>query len=247
MSLGIAPRLRLPLPPSASPGVRDFLDGHVAATNRNYLYLRLPPETRPAFGRSAPIGAIVLLDRRDGAPASLQPASRGDGLETLVLQRLWDGIDAADTLRRLRSLIERTPCFRLVYSDLDEACATLRERFDEWSETGPATRTELPVEPGESERPFFPTGDEPKFSRCAGIFAQRIDDSVFLASSESGTIYRLGDLSLGIWNLLAQPTAVSEAVAILHKVFPDVDRSRIDADVRAFLAELADLGLIQRA
>jgi hypothetical protein len=246
-SLGIAPRLRLPLPPSASVRVRSFFDDHVAAANRAYLYLRLPPETRPAFGRSAPVGAIVLLDRRDGAPASLQPASRGDGLETLVLQRLWDGIDAADTLRRLRSLIERTPCYRLVYSDLDEACATLRARFDEWEDLAPTNEAELPADAGEGERPFFPTGDEPRFSRCAGIFAQRIDDSVFLASKESGTIYRLGDLSLGIWNLLAQPTAVSEAVAILHKVFPDVELGRIDADVRAFLSELADLGLIQRA
>ena len=247
LSLGIAPRLRIPLPPAASSGLRDFLDRHVAATNRNYLYLRLPPETRPVFGRSAPVGAIVLLDRREGAPASLRPASRGDGLETLVLQRLWDGIDAPDTLRRLRSLIERRPCYRLVYSDLDEACATLRDRFDEWDETPPTGEGESSVEPGEGERPFFPTGDEPKFSRCAGIFAQRIDDSVFLASKESGTIYRLNDLSLGIWNLLVQPTAVSEAVAILHQVFPDVDRGRIDTDVRAFLTELADLGLIQRA
>lgn len=244
MSLGLTARLRLPLPDGARAEFRGFVEGHAGPSDSDYLYLALAPELRPRFGRTAPIGAVVLLEREDAREAVIAPVSGGDGLQELILQNLSLGVGASDAVRRLRGLIERTPRFVLRYSDLDQACAQLLDRFGDWSAVlAPAPSPQ--DKPGQGERPVFDDDGPPDYRARAGVEVHMIDGGAFLVSGASDSIYRLDDISLGLWNLLREPTGIAEAVAILHGAFPDVERPVVDRDVRGFFAELAVRDLIE--
>lgn len=91
-------------------------------------YLRPP---RLAGREPRPLTAVVLLDRRDGAGAELQPLAPVEALSAIL--------DAAyasrwrldpDALEALATRIEAASCRRFVYSDLDAAVAALEGLAD---------------------------------------------------------------------------------------------------------------------
>ena len=63
---------------------------------------------------------------------------------------------------------------------------------------------------------------------------------------DNGVYYGLDPTGARIWNLLREPSTVEELCDILAGVF-DVDRSTLESDVRAFVGELADHGLVEIA
>src|SRR5215204_804516 len=71
ISLGIAPRLRLPL--SAGTSFHAFVESHRGPCDEEFLYLALPAAHLAQHGQTAPLGATVLLDRRRSAPVKLTP------------------------------------------------------------------------------------------------------------------------------------------------------------------------------
>jgi hypothetical protein len=75
-SLGIAPRLRLPLPERASSALRGFVNEHSVLRDDDYAYLRQPSPACAAFGATAPLGAAVLLDRQEDGPPTLETDAR---------------------------------------------------------------------------------------------------------------------------------------------------------------------------
>ena len=86
LALGIAPRLRLPLLATASRTFRAFVEAHRGPSDRESVYLALPPPLLAPHGTTAAIGAVVLLDRQEATDARLEPAPRGYGLQRLVVQ-----------------------------------------------------------------------------------------------------------------------------------------------------------------
>jgi len=60
---------------------------------------------------------------------------------------------------------------------------------------------------------------------------------------ERGVYYGIDATGARIWNLLRQPRTLSELCESLESTY-DVERPRLEADVRAFLDDLADHGLI---
>src|SRR5206468_7113792 len=91
MSLGIAPRLRLPLPSTADSMFREFVKAYRGPHDNEFAYLVLPPNLLAPYGTTAPIGGFVLLDRRISASTQLAPVPRGRGLEQLIVQNFAPG------------------------------------------------------------------------------------------------------------------------------------------------------------
>ena len=83
MSLGMHQRL----PPAPARLGKDELRAYVAehsrAADEKYAYLGLPGNSGPAFGRSTPLGAVVLLERADGQGRDhSRPSCRAMGSST---------------------------------------------------------------------------------------------------------------------------------------------------------------------
>jgi hypothetical protein len=258
VGLGIAPRLRLPLPASASEGFRRFVGARTGASDEQYAYLRLEDAELARHGEEAALGAIVLLDRHDGESARFLPADRAAVLLTLVNQNFTSGEPADRLLARLHVLMDRLPSMTLRYSDLDAAVDAIEAMFADWPPSldmveDLSTDIGRPrlVRPGEEDAlqvvsgtPRLPTSTH-ALSRSDGISIREVDGELFLAGVQGEAIYHLNPLGAGIWNLLAEPHSQEEIAQIVAGAFPDVERPVIEADVSQLLAGLMSIGMIE--
>ena len=129
MALGIAPRLRLPLPASASSAFRAFVEVHRGLSDHESLYLALPPGLLAPYGTTASIGAVVLLDRKMSGTPRLEPTPRENGLQHLIIQNFARAGTSLASVDVLHALMRRVPCFTLAYSDLQDAAKVFLDRF----------------------------------------------------------------------------------------------------------------------
>ena len=67
-----------------------------------------------------------------------------------------------------------------------------------------------------------------------------------IVNFDNGVYYGLDPTGARIWNLLREPSTIEELCDILVGEF-DVDRSTLESDVRAFVGDLADQGLVEIA
>lgn len=71
-----------------------------------------------------------------------------------------------------------------------------------------------------------------------------VDDALVMMSMEKGAYYGLDEIGSQIWTQLAEPTrvvALCEALAARY----EAPAAQIEADVKAFLQELLDEGMVQ--
>jgi len=253
-ALGIAPRLRLPVPAGAGQAFRDFVAAHRGPGNRRYLYLDLPPETLVRYGATAPIGGFVLLDRRTAGPAELTAAPRGQGLQRAILHNFAHGA-ALETVDRLAALVAGGHCFTLRYSDLDAAAELLRATFAAWPPRPPAARGDAAaadprIESGDAAlrpRAAAPVDAGQRFVRRPDIAVRELDHELFLVGADNRSIYQLNPIAAALWRLLDEPMPVEEAVGVLCEAFPEIDAARIEGDVSALFADLVERGLLVAA
>jgi hypothetical protein len=124
VALGLPPLLRLPLPSSLPVDTAAFINEHAGPRSRDWLYLCLRTSEIAAPGVQAPIAAFVLLKRR-GRSAKLKPTERSTVLSELIMQNLVNKTASHQVLDCMAGLVERAPCYELVYSDPAEASRLL--------------------------------------------------------------------------------------------------------------------------
>lgn len=247
VSLGLYPRLRLPLPEAAGEKLKEFVADHSRASDKKYAYLGLPGGTGPAFGRSAPLGSVVLLERSEGQPATLTPLPQGDGVQELMAQHLSPALSQAQALPQLVAALQATPCYRLRYDDLGEAVAKLKSVFVDGENVEPAAA----AEGADKEQAHHRLSDDDRafaigqrFVRASGVEHHVLDGEAFLTQAATGAVYRLNPISSALWKLLENPMSVDFCTALLADLFPDVDDRRILADVEKFFTEMSEAGLV---
>jgi hypothetical protein len=123
VALGLVPKLRLPLPPSAPPAFRAFVGAHRGATEGDMQYVAAP--TLLPWGETAPLAALIVLRRAgDSAPAlsSIAPAA------TLVGATFAPHLDPTEKLARIKRLAA-LPAMALDYGDSFAAADFLAARF----------------------------------------------------------------------------------------------------------------------
>lgn len=244
LSLGLAPRIRLPLPDSLSWSVRATMEMQKLSGSDDLFHLSPGGDNVARFGQQAPIWAFVLLDRVDGAAASLRPARESTVLKRLVLGSGSERLGAAEVLRRLQTVVDGAACFRLAYSDPEAARATLRGRFAMWPASTitraadqPAVRRRMPAAPKR------PSGR--RFRRPDGVQERMIDGDMFLVDRFGETIYHLNGLGAGLWTLLDDSHGLDDVLAVLGDAFPYMDRTAIADDVQNLVGELTQRGLLE--
>jgi ribosomal protein L34 len=251
VSLGIAPRLRLPLPSSAGALFRAFTDTHRGPCDEEFLYLTLPASRLAAHGQAAPLGAAVLLDRQRSGRATLTPLSRGPALRQLIIQNFAPKGTSIATLDHLRRLIERTACFTLTYSNLDEAAALLIDRF---SATHAPWRQKRADQAGIKDRAIsIEVASDARqsraicFAQATGVTLRAVGDDIFLVKPGEPPIFHLNTVAASLWRLLERPTTLAAAIDAVRQAFPQANARQVERDVRAVFATLQEDGLIQVA
>lgn len=257
VALGVAPRLRLPLPASATPAFRDFVMRHAGASDGRYHYLALPEGRLARKGTTAPIGAIVLLDRQLQGPAELHAAPRSLALKLLARQNVSYAEDARPLLAQMSALVQRLPCYVLAYADLEEAAEQLASAFGRW----PAAPQRLPLaDPDALSRRLLqhdllaeadieadqdlscePYRPGMRLVRNPDVTMHEVEGEAFLAGVDhTAAINNLNPVALGIWNLMIHPVDEAEAAYVLSGAFPETDPHVIARDVSALFQSLHD-------
>jgi hypothetical protein len=235
LAIGLAPRLRLPLPANVSDAFRHFVTACAGPSDDRYLYLRLPKGTLAPRHTTAPLGAVVLLDRRRRGPASLSAASRSAALQALITRNFSRAERAGDLLARLRRLMDRLPRFTLHYSDLDEAAALLDATFGVWPPRVGALQNRDPAPPVEDEwrdePPITGRSAAARLRQNPAVRLHEVDGDIFLADAKGTAIHQLNPLGAAVWRLLAEAASEADAVEVLHRAFPAVDRRVIERDL----------------
>lgn len=258
-ALGIPPRPRIPLPAIASAEFRSFVSSHAGPGDSRYQYVRLPQGQLCAHGEQVPFGAVVMLERKEGARAAFLPARRSEALAALVQQNVARDERAADILYRLDTALHEVPTLHLRYSDLDEATALLANTFSQWPpHPSSVTEADLPrtrparrPRPGDAGGPVARKGSahaaRALYERHPRVQSRIVDGEIFLADPDGTNILQLNVVGSAVWSLLAEPTSRGGAAETIHLAFPDVPKAKIEADIAALFDDLLAAGLIRRS
>ena len=241
LALGLAPRLRLPLPDEAATAFQQFVAKHAGPGDGYYQYLDLPEGRLARRGATLPLGAVILLDRQADGAACLGRASRSATLQALITRNFARTAPAGDLLDRLHRVMDRLPLFALRYSDLEDAAALLERTFAQWPPRAGEIAFDARRASGEAMVVAGDLADKIaglRLRQNPAIKLHAVDGELFLADAEGLAIHHLNVMGAGLWNLLAEPVTEAEAAEVLCGAFPDADPAAIARDVRALFAVL---------
>lgn len=243
IALGVAPRLRLPLPAKASKHFTQFANQHVGPNDSRYGYLCTG--NLAGNGTQLPLDAIVVLDRQTDTAACLHTMNEDDALFYALEQNMGNFESPAKALEATQALLGKLTCVRLVYSNLEEAVQLLRKAFDGEEGINP----DLPVKPAQDWMPPTPQAHrlmdpDQVFKRAPTAALRRVGQSAFLWQAGEHTIWRLNRVGQAVWALLEIPGNARELAHSLAEVFVQTKLRDIEMDVRRVLALMHDQGFV---
>lgn len=245
-AMGIAPRLRLPLPDTVPPAFKEWVAAVSGAQNRQYLYLTLPDQ--PRHGVMRPLGAFVILDRRDDpTEARLERLAPNAAMDVLLHQNFTRDRHSGDILRKMAAALTRLPVFRLTYSGLADAVECLNTGFAAWPDPSPVPDGEAqPFRLAEFNGPDLPRpGKADRIRQRSGTIAEEIGDTLYLADPEGLAIHRMDVLASVLWSVLEEPVTPQDMLELLLEAFPGTDEAKVAADVQGLLDMLHGARLIE--
>ncbi len=256
VAMGVAPRLRLPLPLTFSSALADYARRYAGPEDDRYRFI-LPPDAGLArAGEVCPVGALVLLERNaepDIAP-DVVTLSPGEGLLQLLCQNFAHAASFQQPLpqalmERLLPLMQRVPCLLLRYGEPLAGARHLAQVLAR----GDVCRDAEPAAEGEwAKKGATITPDEVVASMDIGapwrpasqVNAYPLGDELFLIHVPSGVIHRLNLTGRLVWLLLQQePLAVDELGALLAEHFHQPVKAVV-ADITGLMAALQVAGLV---
>lgn len=245
VGLGIAPRLRLPLPKTCTQAFREHVARHSGPHDDRYVYLCAP--TVAPHGTSAPLSVLLILDRRDAAPAHLHAVAEDEALHFLLTQNMSDLQTPEAAFARLTDLLAGMTCLRLVYSDLEEAVALILNAF------GSAAPVAADVEIGPVSQPMtadlLPAANMSAdlcWSRNPDVVIQTKGDSAFLWLPGKTMIWHMNTLARAVWGLLEIPGTARDIGQLLAEQFPHTGEAVLIRDVTSLLQALSADGLVEQ-
>lgn len=247
MALGIAPRLRLPLPmpPAVDVALHNYTAAHAAMEDHRYRYLNLPEGQLARHGESLPLGAVVLLERDEQLDKpELVPLAPGEGLTRLLRQHFAHDLPSEALMERFLPLMRSLPCRLLRYPEPLAAARCLRSSL-------PGVIDSVDDAPGawrddSTDRPTpAPVNMDDCWRAISTLREYELGHERFLIEPSSGAIHRLNGTGQLVWGLLQQEAMSGHEVSeLLFEHFPEVPPARIEADVGALLVELNAAELI---
>ncbi|MCM2563631.1 PqqD family protein [Lutimaribacter sp. EGI FJ00015] len=242
LALGVQPRLRLPLPDGISSGFRDYVARAKTIHDHRYAFVSDPQQA--ALGTSAPLSAMVVLCRKDGARARFHQLDTSDAAAFVIRQNIADPGDADSHYDRIEGLVENLVCLTLVYSDLEEAVALIRDTFGQSHVPDLQESLAPPLMMNDPADAAEPADLRKEFARAEDVVMRRIGSDMFLWQMETRSFFRLNHVGGAVWILLETRQPGSSIVATLEKVFPHAPAQVVEHDVAKLLGQLQKRGLV---
>jgi hypothetical protein len=129
LALGILPRLRLPLPESASEAFAEFVAQLAGPRSERYLYVKLSPDQLAVRHTTAPVRGIVVLARGAAGRPELVELSKDTVLRDVIYRNFARENPALEIVDRLLAVVENARCFSLRYTTLEQAAELLGNIF----------------------------------------------------------------------------------------------------------------------
>lgn len=126
----------MPLKNESIPVIRAYLPEadigpEIPGTRKGTVaHVRVPAASVARAAEEAPPGWLVFPRWVAGAPLSLTEVPKAEGFMRLATNAFNYDLHGERGFESLKSLVDRSRCFRLEYSDLDEAIAALGEMAD---------------------------------------------------------------------------------------------------------------------
>lgn len=243
--LGLAPRLRLPLPDTVTDAFRTHVATYMGPADSRYGYL-CGPNIAP-HGTRAPVRAFIVLARGQDIPAQLHRMEPTEAVQHLVRQNISAPGEGTEHFDQVTRMVEGVLCFKLAYSDLEDAVSLLRRAFD----------TDSPVAANVPIAPPLPAGIAPvvrppaslaiPYRRSPQVAVREVQDDLFLWHAAEHSYFHLNPVARAIWALLEEPIRGQDIVDLLVEVFADIAPDQIAADVANLLGAFEAESLIDKA
>jgi hypothetical protein len=131
ITLGLLPRMRLPLHPSFRPEFADFIGRRARLSDKRWQYVSLGEKEILPCGQRLPISGVVILDRRKHMQASMASAAPSAALQALIDRNFGALDDPGRIFDCFHALVHQADCHVLTYSDPNEAVTLLEQAFGE--------------------------------------------------------------------------------------------------------------------
>ena len=254
VSFGLPPRLRLPLPASASrlAGMLEELPG-LGDSRYHFLYAW---DSVAPFGCKLPVGAVVLPCRRTGGKGvRLSRLSVAGGLQCMAYQFQMREGEAGDVFDLARRLCESLPLWMLEYESPEEASAFLMQEAgrlfsearegDDAQEVGFLTGEDLlSCSMHGRRRRAFPSDRNLRWLRAPGMHIHEAGSFAYLIPKEQDAVFGVDGIGLALLALLSGPLSISEAARLLAEVYPQTGQARLESDMSLFFRNLYEQGLL---
>lgn len=243
VALGIAPRLRLPLPELATAKFHHHVQTHLGPADHRYGYIVAP--TIASHGTAAPLGALILLHRQECRIARFHQLDQGDALALLVRQAITDLNDGETAFAVAKHLTDGKPCLRLVYSDLEDAVSLLVRAFADTGRFGSDVDISLPLTlPTTQQARATPIATDQVFHRAPDVALRMHGRTGFLWRPGDNMLWHMNPVAAAVWAMLEIPGSALDLTVELARIFPTVPERVLMQDVATLLADLSRVGLI---
>lgn len=251
VALGVAPRLRLPLPEALAPEFHQFVADHLGPHDDRYGYLALNEQQLAPHGVRCPLGAVLLIERDESLSepqlVRLQP---GDGLWQLLQQNFAEHESDQALIERFLPLLKDLPCFLIRYRDAYEAATWLAAEIDSNGllDGGVAMNSyRRQTEPEAlKQNQALAENDARKWQISPVAHEFPLGEELFVIAKEGGEIHRLNVTSRAVWALLQHEALCQEEIIdTLMAFFTGASRQSIRRDICHLLGQLVSLGLVQ--
>lgn len=245
VAMGVAPRLRMPMPDSFSAEFVEYAERHAGHEDERYRFV-IPAENRLAhYDDTSPVSAIVLLERN---PQTLEPEvvklAPGEGLLQLLSQNFADS-DTPDEelIERLLPLIQRVPCLMLRYSEPLAGARYLAKAIDN-PQLQPANRASLLNYLPASVEEAALHGLDSVWQPAASVSSYSQGDELFLIHTPTGEIHRLNVSGKIAWQLLLHEPLSGHALSDVIAAYFNAPLDAVTADISVLLTALSQAELV---
>ena len=250
-AMGVAPRLRLPLPETFSTEFVTYSERYAGPEDERYRFV-VPPATGLArYQETCPIGTIVLLER---GPHILEAEVVALAPGEALLQLLCQNFAASDTpnevlLERLLPLVAQVSCVLLRYNEPLAGARHLAQVLQGvQSEQPPLLQpaSALQCAPADIVTPAASVLSN-IWMPAAQVSVYPVGDELFLIQTQTGAIHRLNTSGALAWQLLQHEPLSAEAISEVLAMHFSMPKATLKADIQQLLAALMHAELIVKA
>jgi len=249
VAMGVAPRLRLPLPTSFSAEFSAYLAESIRLADDRYGFV-LPVDAPLApHAERTPVNTIVLLERYSDELIHTEPElirlPVGEGLLQLLCQNFAYEASGEELIDFLLPLMQHSSCYLLRYG---EPLTAARYVARSLQQPVAAAHAASLLNPSLAEQSALGLGARSLMTLwepTQNVSRYEVGEELFLIQTRSGVIHRLNNTGKAVWQLLQQePLTGQELSEVLAESF-GVNLALVQSDIPPLLAALEQAELIE--